>query len=65
MSQLANVFKVKATGPTDLLRGALEATAAFVFARPMPTGAEPSPDESRSYAEWLNDLDWPIVTPAR
>ncbi len=55
----------EATGPGALLRGALEATATFVFARPMPGGAVPSPDESRSYAEWLNDLDWPIVTPAR
>jgi len=44
----------EATGPAGLLRGALEATAAFVFTRPMPSGAEPSPDESRSYAEWLS-----------
>ena len=44
----------EATGPADLLRGTLEATAAFVFARPMPGGAKPSPDESRSYAEWLS-----------
>jgi hypothetical protein len=44
----------EATGPAGLLRGALEATAAFVFARPMPGTAEPGPDESRSYAEWLS-----------
>ncbi len=55
----------EATGPASLLRGALQATAAFVFARPMPAAAEPGPGESRSYAEWLSDLDRPIVTPAR
>ena len=44
----------EATGPAGLLRGTLEATAAFVFARPMPSGTEPGPEESRSYAEWLS-----------
>ncbi len=43
----------EATGPADLLRSALEATAALVFARALPGGVEPGPDESRSYAEWL------------
>ena len=43
----------EATGPADLLRSALEATAALVFAQALPGGAEPGPDESRSYAEWL------------
>ena len=43
----------EATGPADLLRTALEATAAFVFAQALPGGAELGPDESRSYAEWL------------
>ena len=43
----------EATGPGDLLRSALEATAALVFARALPGGVEPGPDESRSYAEWL------------
>ena len=43
----------EATGPGDLLRSALEATAALVFAQALPGGVEPSPDESRSYAEWL------------
>ena len=43
----------EATGPADLLRGALEATAALVFAQALPGGVEPGPDESRSYAEWL------------
>jgi hypothetical protein len=43
----------EATGPADLLRGRLEATAALVFAYALPGGAEPSPDESSSYAQWL------------
>ena len=41
------------TGPADLLRSALEATAALVFAQALPGGMQPGPDESRSYAEWL------------
>jgi hypothetical protein len=43
----------EATGPADLLRSALKATAALVFAQALPGGVEPGPDESRSYAEWL------------
>ena len=43
----------EATGPADLLRSALEATAALVFAQALPGGMHPGPDESRSYAEWL------------
>ena len=43
----------EATGPAHLLRSALEATAALVFAHPLPGGVEPGPDESRSYVEWL------------
>lgn len=43
----------EATGPADLLRGELQATAALVFAQALPGGVEPGPDESRSYAEWL------------
>ena len=43
----------EATGPADLLRSVLEATAALVFAQALPGGVEPGPDESRSYAEWL------------
>ena len=43
----------EATGPADLLRSALQATAALVFAHALPGGVEPGPDESRSYAEWL------------
>ena len=41
------------TGPADLLRSTLEATAAIVFAQALPGGMHPGPDESRSYAEWL------------
>jgi hypothetical protein len=43
----------EATGPASLIRSALEATAALVFAQALPGGVEPGPDESRSYAEWL------------
>ncbi len=43
----------EATGPADLLRSALEAAAALVFAQALPGGVEPGPDESSSYAEWL------------
>jgi hypothetical protein len=42
------------TGPADLLRRELEATAALVFDEPLPGGVEPGPDDSRSYAEWLD-----------
>jgi hypothetical protein len=44
----------EATGPADLLRAALEATAALVFAQALPGGLEPGPEQSRSYAEWLS-----------
>jgi hypothetical protein len=44
----------EATGPADLLRSELEATAALVFARALPDGLEPGMDKSRSYAEWLS-----------
>jgi hypothetical protein len=43
----------EATGPADLLRSELEATAALVFAQALPGGVKPRPDESMSYAEWL------------
>ena len=43
----------EATGPTALLRGQLEATAALVFAQAVPGSVEPGPDESRSFSEWL------------
>jgi hypothetical protein len=43
----------EATGPADLLRSELEATAALVFAHALPGGVQPSHDHSRSYAQWL------------
>ena len=43
----------EATGPAELLRSELEATAALVFAHALPGGVKPGPDESSSYAEWL------------
>ena len=43
----------EATGPVDLLRSELEATAALVFDQALPGGVEPGTDESRSYAQWL------------
>ena len=43
----------EATGPEDALPGALEATAALVFAQAMPGSDQPGPDESGSYIDWL------------
>ena len=43
----------EATGADDLLRHALQATAALVFAQALPGSVAPGPDESRSYIEWL------------
>jgi hypothetical protein len=43
----------EATGPADLLRSELHATAALVFAQALPGSVKPGPDESRSYAQWL------------
>jgi hypothetical protein len=44
----------EAIGSDHLLRSQLEATAALIFAQPLPGGMEPGPDESRSYAQWLD-----------
>jgi hypothetical protein len=49
----------EASGPADLLRSELEATAALVFARAMPGGMVPGPADSRSYAEWLGQRPGP------
>jgi hypothetical protein len=43
----------EATGPADLIRRELEATAALVFTHALPGGVELGTDDSRSYAEWL------------
>ncbi len=44
----------EATGPVDLLRSELQATAALVFAHDLPSGVDLGPDKSRSYVEWLS-----------
>ena len=44
----------EATGPADLLRSELQATATLVFAQALPGSAQPGPDESSSYAQWLS-----------
>jgi hypothetical protein len=44
----------EATGPADLLRSGIEATAALVFAQALPGRTEPGLDESQSYAGWLS-----------
>lgn len=43
----------ESVGPPGLLRSQLEATAALVFAEPLPGEVKPGLDDSRSYAEWL------------
>jgi hypothetical protein len=43
----------EASGPADLLRREVEATAALVFARALPGRVVLSPAESGSYAQWL------------
>ena len=53
----------EATGPADLLRSELQASAAFVFAQALPSGVQPGPDESSSYAQWLS-LRSPRPVPA-
>jgi len=44
---------LEATGPAGSLRTALEATAALVFTRALPSGVELRMADSMSYAEWL------------
>ena len=44
----------EATGPADLLRSEIEATAALMFAQALPGRTEPGLDESQSYAGWLS-----------
>ena len=43
----------EATGPDDLLRSTLQATAELVFAQAIPGRVAPGLDESSSYMEWL------------
>jgi hypothetical protein len=49
----------EATGPADVLRRELAATAALVFAETLPGGVELGTDDSMSYAEWLGQ--WPAA----
>ena len=44
---------LETTGPADLLRSELQATAALLFDQALPGGAQPGLDQSRSYAQWL------------
>ncbi|HXZ78096.1 MAG TPA: hypothetical protein VEH31_45475, partial [Streptosporangiaceae bacterium] len=52
----------EATGPASLLRGELDATAAFVFAHSLPGGRELGPDDCQSYAQWLTRTQVPSDT---
>ena len=52
---------LEATGPARLLRPAIEATAATVFAHALPDGVELSTDNSLSYAEWLSSQPEPAA----
>jgi hypothetical protein len=45
---------LEASGPADLLRSTLEATAQLLFDRPLPCAAKPALDESKSYMQWLS-----------
>jgi hypothetical protein len=54
----------EATGPADLLRSELQASAVLVFVQALPGDVKPGPQASRSYAEWLGQLPAPTVTPA-
>jgi hypothetical protein len=47
---------LEATGPADLLRTGLDATAALVFTQFLPDGVELRMEDSTSYAEWLRVL---------
>lgn len=47
---------LETTGPVGLLSGGLEATAALVFAQAVPGRVELGPDNSTSYAVWLELL---------
>jgi hypothetical protein len=50
---------LEATGSAGLLRLALQHAAALAFAQPLPAGVVLSLDNSRSYAQWLNQRPSP------
>ena len=52
----------EATGPAGTLRTTLEATAALVFARPLPERTVLGPASSYSYAQWLTRQASPGAT---
>lgn len=52
----------EATGQARLLRGELDATAAFVFAQALPGGRELGTDDCQSYAQWLTRSQVPSGT---
>lgn len=54
----------EATGPASQLRGELDATAALVFAHPLPAGMELGSDDCQSYAQWLTRSQVPSDTGA-
>ena len=54
----------EATGPADLLRSALQATALLVFTQALPGGVEPGPDQSRSTRSGCASRRAPTATPA-
>jgi len=54
----------EATGPASLLRGELDATAAFLFAHALPGGRELGTDDCQSYAQWLTRSQVPSDTGA-
>jgi PHS family inorganic phosphate transporter-like MFS transporter len=55
----------EATGPASQLRAELEATAALVFAQPLPCDLELATDHSQSYVQWLNGGQAPSVPAAQ
>ena len=50
---------LEATGSAGLLRLALQHAADLAFAQPLPAGLALGLDNSRSYAQWLNELPSP------
>jgi hypothetical protein len=50
---------LEATGSVGLLRLALQHAADLAFAQPLPAGVALSLDNSRSYAQWLNERPSP------
>lgn len=55
----------EATGPASQLRTQLEATAALVFAQPLPGGIELATDHSQSYQQWLTGGQAPSLSGTR